>query len=59
MVAAYDALAPISARVLVEDMIGDYVAEILVGVARDAVVGLYLVVGAGGVMAELWQIRQC
>ena len=55
MLAAYDALAPISARVLVEDMIGDYVAEILVGVARDAVVGLYLVVGAGGVMAELWQ----
>ena len=55
MVAAYDALAPISARVLVEEMIGDYVAEILVGVARDAVVGLYLVVGAGGVMAELWQ----
>ena len=55
MLAAYDALAPISARVLVEDMIGDYVAEILVGVARDAVVGLYLVVGAGGVRAELWQ----
>ena len=55
MAAAYDALAPISARVLVEDMISDYVAEILVGVARDAVVGLYLVVGAGGVMAELWQ----
>ena len=55
MLAAYDALAPISARVLVEEMIGDYVAEILVGVARDAVVGLYLVVGAGGVMAELWQ----
>ena len=55
MLAAYDALAPISARVLVEDMIGDHVAEILVGVARDAVVGLYLVIGAGGVMAELWQ----
>ena len=55
MLAAYDALAPISARVLVEDMIGDYVAEILVGVARDAVVGLYLVVGAGGIRAELWQ----
>ena len=55
MVAAYDALAPISPRVLVEDMIGDYVAEILVGVARDAVVGLYLVVGAGGIRAELWQ----
>ena len=55
MLAAYDALAPISGRVLVEDMIGDYVAEILVGVARDAVVGLYLVVGAGGIRAELWQ----
>ena len=55
MLAAYDALAPISARVLVEDMISDYVAEILVGVARDAVVGLYLVIGAGGVRAELWQ----
>ena len=55
MLAAYDALAPISARVLVEEMIGDYVAEILVGVARDAVVGLYLVIGAGGVRAELWQ----
>ena len=55
MSVAYDALAPISARVLVEEMISDHVAEILVGVARDAVVGLYLVVGAGGVMAELWQ----
>jgi len=39
--------------VLVEEMIDDAVAEVLIGVARDPVLGLHLVIGAGGVEAEL------
>ena len=39
--------------VLVEEMIDDAVAEVLIGVARDQVLGLHLVIGAGGVEAEL------
>ena len=39
--------------VLVERMVTGVVAELLVGVARDPVLGLHLVVGAGGVLVEL------
>ena len=39
--------------VLVEEMIEDALAEVLVGVARDPVLGLHLVIGAGGVRTEL------
>ncbi|RDD60266.1 acetate--CoA ligase family protein [Ferruginivarius sediminum] len=38
---------------LVEDMVSDSVAELLVGVVRDAVAGPVLVIGDGGVLAEL------
>jgi acetate---CoA ligase (ADP-forming) len=34
-------------------MIGDPVAELIVGIGRDPVIGLYLLVGSGGVLAEL------
>ena len=34
-------------------MIEDALAEVLVGVARDPVLGLHLVIGAGGVRTEL------
>jgi acetate---CoA ligase (ADP-forming) len=40
-------------RLLVETMVSDAVAELIIGVARDAVVGAHLVIGAGGVLAEL------
>ena len=34
-------------------MITDGVAELLVGVGRDSVFGLYLVIGSGGILVEL------
>lgn len=40
-------------RVLVEPMVTDAVAELIVGVLRDPQFGLALVVGAGGVLVEL------
>lgn len=41
------------AKVLVERMVGDVVAELIVGIQRDPQFGLALVVGAGGIMVEL------
>lgn len=38
--------------VLVEQMIDDGIAEVLIGIARDEVLGLYMVLGTGGVIAE-------
>ncbi len=52
-VAAAARLAGLSDLVLVEEMITDGVAEILVGVIVDAQFGLVLVLGAGGVFTEL------
>jgi acyl-CoA synthetase (NDP forming) len=43
----------ISGRVLVEKMMADGVAELIVGIDRDAQFGPYLVVGFGGVLVEL------
>ena len=40
-------------RVLVERMVSDVVAELIVGVQRDPQFGLALVVGAGGILVEL------
>ena len=53
--AAAARLAALSAELLVEQMIDDGVAEILVGVTVDAQFGQVLLIGAGGVHAELWQ----
>ena len=38
---------------LVEAMIGDAVAEIIVGIKRDPALGLALVIGSGGILTEL------
>ena len=43
-------LAP---QIMVEPMVRGAVAELIVGAARDPVVGLHLLIGAGGVMAEV------
>jgi acyl-CoA synthetase (NDP forming) len=43
----------ISGRILVEKMVTDGVAELIVGIDRDAQFGPYLVVGFGGVLVEL------
>jgi acyl-CoA synthetase (NDP forming) len=46
-------LARLSDHLLVERMVTDAVAELIVGVARDPAIGPYLVLGSGGVLAEL------
>ncbi|MGH8254271.1 MAG: acetate--CoA ligase family protein [Steroidobacteraceae bacterium] len=51
--AAAQRLQAISGTVLVEEMIVDAVAEILVGVIVDPQFGVSLVLGAGGVLTEL------
>jgi len=40
-------------RILVERMVDDAVAELIIGIDRDPVAGPVLVVGAGGVLVEL------
>jgi acyl-CoA synthetase (NDP forming) len=50
---AADALAGLGDALLVERMVTDAVAELIVGVSRDPVFGLYLVIGAGGQLVEL------
>ena len=54
------AVAEAAARVpgppwLVERMVEGGVAELLVGITRDPAHGLMLTVGAGGVLAEIWE----
>jgi acyl-CoA synthetase (NDP forming) len=51
--AAAGRLAALSDTVLVEQMIDDGVAELLVGIVIDPQFGLTLVLGAGGVLTEL------
>jgi acyl-CoA synthetase (NDP forming) len=48
-------LATLSDTVLVEEMISDGVAEVLVGMSVDPQFGQLLVLGAGGVLTELWR----
>jgi acyl-CoA synthetase (NDP forming) len=48
------ALAKLSTQLLVEEMITDGVAEILIGVIVDPQFGQVLVLGAGGVFTEIW-----
>jgi acyl-CoA synthetase (NDP forming) len=47
------ALLPLTGQVLVERMVQGAVAELIVGVSRDPVLGLYMLLGSGGVLAEL------
>jgi acetate---CoA ligase (ADP-forming) len=53
--AAAERLSALTESYLVEEMITDGVAEILVGAVVDAQFGLTLVIGAGGVLTELLQ----
>ena len=50
---AATALLAISDTLLVERMVPDGVAELIVGIDRDPVFGLYLVIGSGGILVEL------
>ncbi len=47
------ALRGIGEAILVETMVSDAVAELIVGVARDPRLGLHLVIGSGGILVEL------
>jgi succinyl-CoA synthetase beta subunit len=51
--AAAEALRKMGDGLLVERMVDGAVAELLVGVTRDAVFGLVLTIGAGGILTEL------
>ena len=51
--AAAERLSRISGTLLVEEMVTDAVAEVLVGITVDPQLGALLVLGAGGVLAEL------
>jgi acyl-CoA synthetase (NDP forming) len=46
-------LAPIGESLLVEEMITDSIAELIIGVNRDPVFGWYLAVGSGGTLVNL------
>lgn len=51
--AATDRMAQYFERFLVEEMVQPTVAELIVGVSRDASFGLTLLIGTGGTMVEL------
>jgi acyl-CoA synthetase (NDP forming) len=51
--AAAERLSPLSGTLLVEEMVTDAVAEVLIGITVDPQFGCLLVLGAGGVLAEL------
>ncbi|MEL7184982.1 MAG: acetate--CoA ligase family protein [Pseudomonadota bacterium] len=51
--AAANKLAGLSDKLLVESMVTDPVAEVIVGVSRDPTFGLSLLIGAGGTLVEL------
>ena len=46
-------MANLSDHFLVEQMVEDAVAELIVGVGRDPQFGLFLTIGAGGIFVEL------
>jgi len=46
-------LAGVGTGLIVESMVTDAVAELLIGVTRDAQFGLLMTIGAGGVLVEL------
>ena len=50
---AFDAMQQVGDRFLVEKMVSEVVAELIVGVSRDEQFGLSLMLGAGGVLVEI------
>jgi len=51
--AAVEVMSDLSESYLIEKMVEGVVAELIVGVARDAQFGPYLLVGGGGILVEL------
>ncbi|SEW41730.1 Acyl-CoA synthetase (NDP forming) [Cognatiyoonia koreensis] len=58
--AVHDAIAklPDASAVLIEEMVQECVAELLVAFLRDPAHGIVLTIGAGGTLTELWQDTQ-
>lgn len=50
---AAERLIELGGTLMVEKMVAEAVAELILGIARDPQFGLYLTVGAGGIMVEL------
>jgi acetate---CoA ligase (ADP-forming) len=48
-------MAGLGGEVLIEQMVQDVVCELIVGIKSDPQFGLALVIGAGGVLTELWR----
>jgi acetate---CoA ligase (ADP-forming) len=53
--AAASRIAILSDAILVEEMVSDGIAEVLIGMSVDPQFGQILVLGAGGVLTELWR----
>lgn len=53
VLAEAERMRPISETFLLEEMIDGALAELIVGLSRDPQFGLYLMIGAGGVLVEL------
>ncbi len=53
VLAAVSEMSHLSDSFLIEEMVDDAVAELIVGVARDQQFGPYLVVGGGGILVEM------
>lgn len=53
VLAEAERVRPIGETFLLEEMIGGALAELIVGLSRDPQFGLYLTIGAGGVLVEL------
>ena len=56
---AYEALAPLSETLLIEEMVPACLCELLVGALCDPVCGWMLTLGQGGVETELWSDAKC
>ncbi|MDB9864429.1 acetate--CoA ligase family protein [Candidatus Thioglobus sp.] len=48
-------LFKIGSSLLIEKMVQDSVAELIVGVGLDPIFGKYIIIGSGGIMVELFQ----
>jgi acetyl-CoA synthetase len=53
LLAAAEGMAGLGGSLLVEEMIGGAVAELIIGIGRDPQFGLFMSIGAGGIFVEL------
>ena len=51
--ASFERLSKLAPAVLIEEMVTDAIAELIVGLTHDPVIGGHLVMGAGGTMTEI------